>query len=231
MARLTVSQIMQSIAATVNQEATAPTSGGTEYNLWLEFINRSVLEWSQTADWEILRKLFYPSITGVSLASVALPGDFRKLAASPRIKNSDLVTLEGEEFPEIPYDTRGLYISTDKYVYLTGDASAGFNLVWHPGTLASGASVEIPYYSVPTSLASPAQIPVVPDDQFLIDRTIAYILEARSDSRFQEQETKAREKLLQMVENNNLDKFSSYSNPQYVRSGPLAKRGFRMGRD
>jgi len=41
---------MQAIAATVNQEASAPTAGGSEYDLWLEFINRSISEWGDATD-------------------------------------------------------------------------------------------------------------------------------------------------------------------------------------
>lgn len=230
MARLTVAQIMQTIAATVNQEATAPTSGSTEYNLWLEYINRSVNEWSEANDWEVLRKTFRPAITGMSLASVSLPSDYKKLAGSPALHiYGD--PEGGREYPEITEESRSQYKETDAYITETGNLSDGFTLVWHPATLSSGASIEIPYYSHPTSLASPAQIPLVPDSQYVVDRSVAYILEARSDARFQQQETKAREKLLQMVEMANMAKYNSYSNPQYVQNAPLRKMGFRVGRD
>ncbi len=231
MARLTVSQIMQSIAATVNQEATSPSAGGAEWSLWLEYMNRGLQEWGEAADWEVLKKTFVPGVTGVSTATVSLPLDYRKMAAAPRLHTADMVNIEGEEFPDIQEETKGLYKKTDKFVYETGDMSSGYSLIFHPGTLSSGASLEIPYYSVPTSLASPAQIPLVQDPQYIIDRTIAYIFEARSDPRFQQSETKAREKLLQMVEGLNDQKYNSYGTPQYVMTAPLKKMGFRVGRD
>lgn len=230
MARLTVENIMQAIASLVNQEASAPTAGGSEYNLWLEFINRGVREWAEAEDWEELKKTFVPSVTGVSQASVALPLDFNKLAAAPRLHIYGDIE-GGTEYPDINEEVRGLHIETDKYVTLTGDNSSGRTMVFHPGTLSSGASVEILYYSQPTSLASPAQIPLVPDPEYLIDRTTAYIFEGRSDARFQQQETKAREKLLSMVENHNRAKYNSYGNPQYVMNAPMKKQGFRIGRD
>lgn len=231
MARLTVNEIMTSIAASVNQEATAPTAGGAEYLLWLEYINRAVQEWGSSHDWEVLKKTFLPGVTGVSQATVTLPLDYRKMAAAPRLHSLEMSYVEGEEFPDIQEETRGLYNKNDKFVYEVGDYSTGISLVFHPATLASGASLEIPYYSFPTSLASPAQIPLVPDAQYLIDRTIGYIFEARSDPRFQQSETKAREKLLQMIESQNDQKYTSYDNPQYVMNGPLKKMGFRVGRD
>lgn len=232
MATLTVTQIMQSIAATVNQEATAPDTGSSEYSLWLEYMNRALQEWASSHDWEVLKKIYWPSVNGVSTATVTLPGDYRKLARAPILYSSqNSYDGEGEEIPDIPEETKGLYNSTDRYVYELGDKSTGFNLVFHPATLASGASLAITYFSVPTSLASPAEIPVVPDSQYLIDRVIGYIFEARSDPRFQQEETKAREKLLQMIEMQNDQKYDSYSNPQYVMNGPLSKMHFRVGRD
>ena len=230
MARFTVEQILKQIAATVNQAATAPTSGGTEYNLWLEFMNRAQAEWSDSFDWEETRKIFSPSVTGTSQATVALPKDFKNMAAAPRLYVTGNTT-EGEEFPNVPVEDMGLYDKTDKYVYQLGNPSDSYSLMFHPATLASGASIVVQYFSTPTSLASPAEVPVMSDSQNLVDRSISYILEARSDPRFQQQEAKARERLLTMVENANLMKYSSYNNPQYVKNAPLQKRGFRVGRD
>jgi hypothetical protein len=230
MARLTINEIMESIAATVNQEASSPTAGGAEYNLWLEFINRAQSEWAEANDWEELRKYFSTTVTGMTQATVSLPNDYRKAATAPRLYNTGNTT-EGEEFPTIPVEERGLYDIADKYVYELGNYQDGKSLIFHPATLASGASIVIQYFSTPTSLASPTQVPPISDSQYLIDRTISYIFEARSDPRFQQQESKAREKLLSMVENANLSKYNSYGNPQYVKNAPLTKLGFRIGRD
>jgi hypothetical protein len=103
-------------------------------------------------------------------------------------------------------------------------------MVLNPGTLASGASLQVQYYSTPTSLSTNIDIPVTPDPQFLIDRAIAYIFEARSDPRFQTEENKAREKLLTMIENMNAAKFNSYAGANYLTT-PERRTGFRLGRD
>jgi len=166
----------------------------------------------------------------MSQATVSLPADYRKSAAAPRLHVVGNTT-EGEEFPNIPVEDRGLYSTTDKYVYELGNYQDGHSLIFHPASLSSGASLVVQYFSTPTSLASPAEIPPISDSQYLIDRTISYILEARSDPRFQQQESKAREKLMQMVESASLSKYNSYNNPQYVKNAPLQKRGFRVGRD
>ena len=219
---------MQSIAATVNQESTAPTAGGDEYNLWLEYINRALFEWSNATDWEVLRKTFYPSVTIISGASIPMPLDFRKIAAEPRLYTDGIEI--GIPFPEILPEQTGMHSEITKYITVRGDSSAGYNILFHPATMSSGASLEIQYYSTPTSLATTTEIPFIPDCQFLVDRTIAYIFEARSDSRFQLEENKARDKLLNMIENNNAAKYDSYAGQNPVLS-TIQKSGFRVGRD
>lgn len=228
MARLSVAAIMQQIASLVNQEATAPTVASDEYNLWLAYINRALFEWSNATDWEVLRKSLFPIISGTSQATVSMPLDFRKIAAEPRLYDAN--TLTGTPFPEVLQEQIGLYGSTDKFITIRGDMSSGFNVIFHPGTLSSGTSLELQYYSMPTSLASSSEIPVVPDAQFLVDRAVAYIFEARSDSRFQIEENKAREKLLNMIENNTASHYDSYAGQNPVLS-TLQKINFRVGRN
>ncbi len=220
---------MKKVASTVNQEAGAPATSSSEYTLWLEYLNRGVQEWSEANDWEAAKKTYFPTITGTSQATVALPLDFEKLSGP--------IVLHGTsedsrtEYPDVIDEQRGQFTSTDQYIIIRGDISSGKNVIFHPANLTSGASLEIPYFSMPTSLASPGQVPVVPDSQFLIDRTVAYIFEARSDARFQLVEQKARERLMMMIENENLAKYNSYNNPNYVQNAPLKRHGFRVGRD
>ena len=228
MARLTLTQIMTQVAATVNQEATAPSAGGSEYLLWLEYLNRAYFEWSQAMDWEVLRKIYVPAVTGISQATLPLPADFRKLAAPIKLYDGD--TSIGTDFKEIMWEEEAIYSPNDKYVKTLGNMADGFSLLFNPATLASGASIVIQYYAMPTSLASPAVIPSTPDSQFLIDRTIAYIFESRSDSRFQLEENKARERLLTMIESENDRKFNSYAGSANVTT-PERRAGFRIGRD
>jgi len=219
---------MQKVSSTVNQAAEVPTLGGSEYTLWLEFINRGLEEWAASHDWEELRVIYKPTVNTMSGATLPLPLNFGKLLGGPVLYTDNITN--GEEFPNIRYEQRGLYNSTDKYVYILGDSSGGYNLIFHPATLSSGASISIPYYATPTSLASPADVPNVPDPQYLVDRTIAFIFESRSDGRFQQQEVKAREKLLQMIDNSDNSKYNDYNNPSPVLD-TLQKRGFRVGRD
>lgn len=227
MAQMTVQQIMRQVSATVNQEATAPTEASAEWLLWLDYINRAYQEWSEANDWEALRRRFYPGVTGASLASISLPGDYRKLAVAPKLW---VDTETGVDFPEVLPEQVGLYGTQDKFVKIVGNHTDGHTMVFHPGTLSSGASIQIDYFSTPTSLASNIEIPITQDPQYLVDRTISYIFEARSDPRFQIEENKARERLLTMIENVNAAKYNSYANPNQLIT-PERKVGFRLGRD
>ena len=219
---------MTQVASTVNQEASAPTSGGDEFSLWLNYINRALFEWENATDWEELRKTFRPTASNISNSVVDLPDDFKKIAAAPILYENNIVN--GIPFPEVLPDQIGMFSETQKYVTIGGDLSGGFSMYFHPATLSSGASLAIQYFSMPTSLATTTDIPIISDSQFLVDRTIAYILEARSDARFQLEENKAREKLLTMVEANVARRFNSYANPNPVLT-TNQKAGFRVGRD
>lgn len=229
MARQSVGAILKSISATVNQDPTQPTDGSADFLLWIQFINRAQIEWAEAFDWDVLLKTYSPAIQGTSTATIALPQDFRKLSGP--VKNWSTGLTDGEDWSEeIPDRLSAHRLANDKFFILHGDESNGFFLNWYPATLASGASITIPYYSMPTSLASATQFPVIPDSEFLVTRTIAYVLEARSDPRFQSQEVKARERLLNMVENSSVAKYNSYVNPIKIYS-PEARKNFRFGRN
>ncbi len=230
MSYIDVSEINARISALVDQSITPPTWGGAEANLRLKFVNMAYSEFYSAYDWLALRKDFWPGITGMSTASVSLPGDYNKMAAMPRNYSTGMV--DGEEWSEIQPDKAKTYGTTDKYFYILGNRSSGFNMICHPATLASGASIYIQYYSIPTSLASPADVPLVPDPEFLVRRTVAYILETRSDARFQQQEVKARETLLNMIQQEEESKYASFAGREneFVKTSARVA-GFRVGRD
>jgi hypothetical protein len=222
----TLSTLQSKIASLVDQSITAPTENGGEWNVRKTFINRAIKEWSEAYDWEALRTVWQLSTSGVSGATLSLPSDFKKMAGYPVYYNGS--TSTGSEWPEIkPNETR-LHNSTDDYYYVLGNPGKGFYAIWNPATLASGASIVIQYYKEPTELSATTDTTECPNPEFIIDRAIAYILEARSDARFQEMEGKAREKLLQMVDNENA-KSVAYMND--IKTPERLYYGFRLGRD
>lgn len=221
-----LNEIMARMSISVDQSVTPPTAGGSEWNLRLKFINRAYNEWNNAYDWAATIKTTFLTITGVSQASISLPADFRKMSGFPLYYSGGV--SEGEEFPEIMPNEIKRYSSTDDYYYILGNSQGGYTMIWNPGTMASGASLYIQYYSTPTALASPADMPVLSDIDFLADRATAYVLEVRSDARFQEIETKAREKLLQMLDNEN-NKSVAYRNR--IETESKLYQNFRIGKD
>lgn len=227
---ITVDEIQSRIASLVDQSVDTPTAGGSEWNLRLKYINRAIDEWGAAFDWEALRKEHWMNVTGVSQASLSLPGDFHKMAGFPLLYGT---VSGGEEWNEIKPDERKLYDDADEYFYILGDRANGHTMIWNVGTLASGASLLISYYAYPTSVASPADTILVSDPEFITNRVIAYIFESRSDGRFQQTEVKARENLLQMIENEQTARYSSYSmsDNKYVQTSDRLFHSFRIGRD
>jgi len=228
MARKTVTDVLTQIASTVNQSATAPTVGSDEHNLWLQYMNRAQDEWAEAFNWESLRQHFWPTVTTASLASISLPIHFDTLAAPIQLFKTG--SSDPDIYSLIIDEDEDLYESTSLYARLTGDNATGKTLVFNPPTMASGASLYIQYFASPSTLSHASQYIIMDDSQFIVDRTIAYIFESRSDPRFQIEETKARERLLSMVEGANEAKYSSYASVSYVPS-TLGRAKFRVGRD
>ena len=228
MARLNVIEVMKQVASTVNQSATAPTVNSDEYDLWLQYLNRSQAEWARAFDWESLRIHYFPTITGASTATIALPIYFKKIAAPIQLFDSGFASPL--QFSYVIDEDEAIYDPNDRFFTLTGDISSGKSVVLNPATLVSGASLEIQFFATPSTLSGASQYLAMEDPQFAVDRTIAYIFESRSDPRFQVEETKARERLLSMVEDGNDEKFNSYASTSYIAT-TLARNSFRLGRD
>jgi len=225
MSLYTVNELQSKIATIIDHTVTAPGSSTDEFAWRLGFINRAYQEWATAYDWEALRKEVFLGVTGVSQASISLPADFRKMAMEP-ILYGDADINYAVSYPEIPPEDRKLYLDSDEYFYILGSRE-NQTMILNPATLASGASLLISYFSFPTSLVSSGDSTVISDPEFVVDRTIAYILQTRSDPRYQQIESSAREKLIQMVDNEK-DKGLSMNNPVMT---PEQRSGFRIGRD
>lgn len=221
MSRLSVLDITTQISSTVNQEATPPLVGSAEYTLWLSYLNRSLDEWANSHDWEELRIILQTSTTGVSQATVTMPLNFRRIAAPP--------IVDGDRIEEVDDETVPYKLAEEAYFRVMGNPASRFSLVFNP-VLSSGASIVVEYYSFPSYLASTTDVSQISDPQFLVDRTIAYIFESRSDARFQTAEVKSRERLVKMIEDANTRKYNSYAGSAPMQTTEN-RMNFRWGRD
>ena len=220
------------MAGVVDQDESTTNISTTDYSLRLNYINRRERMWSETGEFQCLYKE-YNTLTSTDSGntSVSLPADFRKLASFPVITYDGVST---KEFAEVKGQEEGQYNkSIDKYVKILGNFNTGYVMKVNPGVtsghLASGASIYIPFYSVPTSLASPTNKVTCPSPDYLIQGVIADIWEAREDARFQQAKVEANLILQNMMEKEFTPTVASADDR--VKSVLETKYNFRIGRD
>ena len=169
-----------------------------DYSLRREYINMAQREWAEAYRWRSLYRENHSRIsTATGNASVALPGDFRTLAGFPKITFDGTTT---ENFPEIRPEEKQQYEDSDRYIVILGDQNAGHTMFVNAGTLASGASIMVPYYRSVASLVSPTNIAMCPNPEYLVQRSLAYIWESRSDARFPQAKAESDKILQKMLE-------------------------------
>ncbi len=222
-----VTDLQSRIASVVDLDVDAPTAGGDDWNLRLKFLNRAQSRWEEAYHW---RALYKESYTNASLAtgnaSISMPTDFKKLAGYPRIIRDS--TEISREYAEIDPQARGMYSEVERYCYVMGEESGGYNLIIHPGSMSSGASVYYPYWAHAASLASPANVSMCPDPEYLVTDAIGQLWESREDPRYPEMKLESDRRLAQMIENENTRGYG-YDNKASVPEE--TKYSFRMGRD
>lgn len=174
-------EIQIAIAVEIDQSSSAPAVNSDDYAVRRTLINRSLIDWAEATDWDILfAEINSRTSVGSSLATITMPTDFRKLASYPKI------TVDGTntyEYPEIDPATKGQYLDSDRYVFFL-KSGATVNMILNPPSIISGASLYIPYYRSPGSLASPVDITIIPDDTFLVQKSLYYLYKATEDARF-----------------------------------------------
>jgi hypothetical protein len=195
-------------------------------------------EWQEAYDWQTLYTEYNMLISAATgNASVALPGDFRKLASFPMLVWDGTTT---DRFPEVRPQEKSQFSITsrggntggisspDKWVEIWGNPRGKYTMFIHAPTLASGASVQVPYYRSFQSLASPGDIAEIPNPQYLVKRSLAYLWEVRQDDRFPEMKSEAATILGQMIDYENV--FGEASTNDRVKTLEQTRFGdFRWG--
>ena len=229
-ANIDVQELQNRVASSVDQSATAPTAGGDTWNLRLRYLNRSQNNWADTYNFRELYKEFNTQTsTSTGNTSISMPTDFHKLASYPKITGDGVNTYN---YPDIRPEEKGRYGASDRYFYLMGNPADGYVLVLHAGTsagqLASGASIQVPYYASPASLASPADKSMCPNPEYLVKQSVAYLWEAGEDPRFPQAKVEAEKELLKIVEQENTH--NDASEHSRIRSDLELKYNFRPGK-
>ena len=226
MARMTVDEVQGRIASVVDQDESTSAISTDDYSLRLKYINMALSEWAEITDWQALYKEYNMFVsTSSGNASIVLPTDFRKPASSPNI----MVDTTAYEFLITRPQEAGQYLDTDRRVEFLGNYQDGYTLRVYGATLASGASVKVPYYGSAQSLVSPVNVAMIPNPDYLVKRTIAYLWEAREDPRFPGMKQEAETILRNMLEQENV--FPEGSAYDRVKTTDESRYGFRIGRD
>ena len=195
-----VTDLQSRISSIVDQDDDAPTAGGDIWDLRLKYLNRAQGKWQEAYDWpQLYKEVFANTSQPTANVSIAMPTDFRKLAGYPVVIASSTDTES--EYPQIDPQKRKQYSSTEEYCYVLGEPSGGHYLILNPGSLISGASIFYNYWANSGTLASPANISMCPDPEYLVSEAIAQLWEAREDPRYPEMKLEADRKLAQMIEN------------------------------
>ena len=185
--------ILKRIGGYVDQEVETPTS--SDLTARTDYVNRALFEWANSYDWDSLNQTYNFSISTDSTVSLALPSNFKK----PMSALYDYVSNPPTEYPIVPKDERFTYQLNEKYSYLDGDDSEGYFLIVPKG-LASGASIVMDIQVYPSSLASLTQIPPIKNSDYLVQRAISLVLEARGDARYPIARAEADRILANMIE-------------------------------
>lgn len=226
MSTISVDEIQGHVASLVDQDSDTSAISTDDYALRLNYINRALKEWSEISDWQTLYKEFNSLVsTSAGNASIVLPNDFRKLASFPRIGN---VGTADDAFVETLPQEDGQYGESDHRVWVLGNPRSGYILRVFGASLVSGASVKVPYYASPQSLASPANIAEIPNPEYLVQKTVAYLWEGREDPRFPQAKAEAERILQNMIEHENV--FGRAANYDTVKTVEM-RTDFRIGRD
>jgi hypothetical protein len=222
-----VTDIQTNIAIELDQSATPPTVGGTDWTIRLNAINRSLRDWAETYDWEALHKIHNGIIsTSTGNASYALPTDFKKMDGYVSIVADGSTTYE---FPHENATKNILYNESDKYVNILGNESSGHVMYIHSNTLASGASVSFTYYASAATLSSESQVAEIPDATYLVQRSLYYLYKGREDGRFPEAKVEADRIMARMIENENVKGWGSTERRVSKYQHPF--KNWRIGRD
>lgn len=211
----TLRQVLDDVASFINQDPTLAT--GTDLTSQVNLINQSQNEWAEADQWKALRLPLSLSV-GASAVSLGLPSNFKKMM-SPIF---DMSVSYPTEYKEIEPSERFALTSSDKYFYIRGNDVTGKSVQINPG-LASGASLVAEMQVYPSSMATLVDVATCPSKQFLVSRTIAKILGARSDPRFPTYKAESDSLLENMMEED-----AAYSGAQ-VNKIPSAWGSFRIG--
>lgn len=227
MGRINVTELQSRIAAVVDLDENVSNLDTEDESLRRKYMEMAQREWAESSDWRQLYAEYNMLVsTSTGNASIALPSDFRKLSSYVHIAYDG---TQNDQFSDIRPTEQDQYNENDKRVAVLGSPTGGYILRVFGASLASGTSVKVPYYRSPVSLATGTTVPDVPNPEYLVQRTIAYVWEARGDERFPLAKAEAQTILSNMIEYENV--FGRGADWDRVKTVEQTRNNFRIGRD
>lgn len=166
---------------------------GTEELTRANYANQAVWDASATGQLKEFKAEFLTTTT--TLATVALPSNFREFQANPQIYANgvwnEYIPIEPEEkYSKDPQES---------YCYVLGNPAAGYNLIIN-NLLAGNLSVI--YQRYPSGLLTLTDQCELSDPTYITRKIESYVLYSRSDDRFPIAEQRAQQILSNMYARN-----------------------------
>lgn len=188
----TLSQILTDVGAFIDLDAVVPT--GDELVTRVNYVNQAVWDANAVAK---LKEFETTLVVTPSLASVAMPSNFKDLTRAPQQMDTSGVY---REYQLINPQERYTVDSDGYYSYLMGNPAGGYTLVFMNGI--SGATTSIDYQRFPSGMATLTDMCELSDPQYVVAKTCSYILQGRDDARFPIVEAEAQRRLSNMIGEN-----------------------------
>jgi len=222
----TLEDLQKTISSLLEAETVAPVPGSEDWELRRNLINSAQNDWARARDWDVLYKEINTRVSqSTGNATISMPSNFRKLAGYPKIVKDGVTTYE---YPVIDPQTRSQYNDEEKFVYVLGSEADGFNMIVHPPSLISGASIFYSYYATPSSLATQTDTVACPDPNYLVYATLTRLLGLDEDGRADLMRLEAERILLKMEEQQNIKGQGFWDR---VKTSEEVRHTFRWGRD
>lgn len=185
----TLSQILTDLNAVLDLDATLPT--GTELTTRANYADQAI--WDATAIGQLSEFKREYLTSASTLATIPLPANYRELQGNPRIY------LSGgwQEWEAIEVEQKYDRSPSDRFCYVMGDPSEGYNLIFN--AIEVGDQLSVIYQRYPSGLLTLSDVCELSDPQYVVRKVEEYVLYSRSDDRFPIAGQKAERSLANMM--------------------------------
>lgn len=185
----TLSTILTNANAILDLEATLPT--GDELTLRKNYTNQAIFDASATVQLSEFKNEYIGNVS--TALTIPLPSNFRELQQDPRL----LIGGSWESWPEIEAEEKYNHSTSERYCYVMGNPSSGYNLIFN--SPEASATLSVIYQRYPSGMNTLTDICELSDPTYVTRKIESYVLYARGDDKFEIAESRAQTSLLNMA--------------------------------